>query len=38
MRQAAHVAASGIKKCMQRTQPGVFEFQLAAEFGAFHVV
>lgn len=32
MRHTARVAASGIKKCMQRTQPGVFEFQLAAEF------
>lgn len=32
LRQSARVAASGIRKCMQRTQPGMFEFQLAAEF------
>lgn len=32
MRRSSRVAASGIKKCMQRTQPGVFEFQLAADF------
>jgi len=32
MRQSAQLAAAGIRRCMQRTHPGVFEFQLAADF------
>ena len=34
MRQSAHLAAGGLRRCMQRTHPGLFEFQLAADFGA----
>lgn len=34
MRRSAAIAAASIKLCMQRTRPGVFEFQLAATFGA----
>ncbi len=34
MRQSAQLAAGGLRRCMQRTHPGLFEFQLAADFGA----
>lgn len=37
MRQSAQLAAAGIRRCMQRTHPGVFEFQLAADFGERHL-
>lgn len=37
MRQSAQLAAAGMRRCMQRTHPGVFEFQLAADFGEGHL-
>ena len=33
MRKAAAIAASGLQLAMQRTHPGVFEFQIASTFG-----
>lgn len=36
MRHAAAIAAGGIQLAMQRTHPGVFEFQLESTFGRQH--
>jgi Xaa-Pro aminopeptidase len=33
MRKSAAIAASGLQLAMQRTHPGVFEFQIASTFG-----
>jgi Xaa-Pro aminopeptidase len=33
MRKSAAIAASGLQLAMQRTRPGVFEFQIASTFG-----
>jgi hypothetical protein len=40
MRKSAAIAASGLQLAMQRTHPGVFEFQIASTFGRFsmHIV